>query len=403
MIAIELFGKFRIEVDGQDATQALGNSQKGRRLLEYLILHRDDPMTASELYTLLWPDEGISNPENALKTLLCRTRSALSRFDPLLSECIITAHGAYRWNTELPQTVDVFTFEALCTELLQAKEHTDEMEEKAETAFALYKGDLSAMGDTGDWIIARNTYYSSLCIKTARHAIQLMEANQHDAGIIRVAQRGLMVDPLDEEMHLALMRSLVKQNRRNKALRHYHRTQNVYFNEYGTHLPESVQNVYKDLIHADQSADLDIDTVKLTLQQADAAAHGVCSCEYAIFKDVTLPLTRALAYLGQNCCLVVMMITPVSRSEEGNALCTRGAMENLLAVMEEVLRPFDVVSRCSPAQVIMLLPSVTMQSGQALLDRIRRGFEKLSTDSTLKLTSRIVPIVGLESLGGIAL
>jgi len=403
MISIELFGKFRMEVDGQDATRALGNSKKGRRILEYLILHRGEPMTASKLYALLWPDEEISSLENALKTLMSRTRSALSRFDPSLSACIVTARGAYRWNTELPQTVDVFRFEALCLELLQAKEHNDETEEKVDAAFALYKGDLSATGDMGDWIISRNTYYSSLCIKTARHAIQLMEAKQHDAGIIRVAQRGLMVDPLDEEMHLALTRSLVKLNRRNKALRHNHRAQDIYCNEYDTRLLESVQNMCKDPTHADQSMDSDIDTVHLTLQQANAASHGACSCEYAVFKDVTLPLARNLACLGENCCLAIVMIAPVSRLEENNVPHTRKAMENLLAAMEEVLRPFDVVSRRSPAQMVILLPSVTMQSGQALLDRIRRAFEKLSTDSTLKLTSKLVPMADAEPFDDIAL
>jgi len=394
MIKIELFGKFSISINGNDATQALGNSQKGRHILEYLILHRGEPLTSSELSGLLWPDEEISNPENALRVLVSRTRSALSRFDPMLSECIITIYGAYRWNTELPHTVDAFRFEALCNELLRAKEYSREMEAMLEKALALYKGDISAINEVGDWIISCNVYYCSLCIKTVQHAIRLMEDKHHDAGIVSVAQRGLMVDPFDEGLHLALMRSLAALNRHHEAQSHFHRTQDVYFNEYGISLPESIQSLYNDLIHTSQSLESDIDTVHLTLQQLNAAIDGAFICEYAIFRDVYIPLMRNLAHLGESCHLAVMTISLADRSEENDSPYIQKAMENLLAAIGKTLRPFDVVSRCNSTRAVMLLPSVTMQLGKELLDKIKRMFRKTSTVSTVKLTSKLVSITG---------
>jgi len=394
MISIELFGKFNVKVDGKDATRVLGNSKKGRRMLEYLILHRDELMTSSELYELLWPDEEIANPESALKTLVSRTRSALSRFDPVLSDCIITSRGAYRWNTDLPHTVDVFMFEALCIGLLQAPAHDHAMEERLEQALALYKGDLSAMSDSESWIISRNAYYSSLCIKTSQHAICLMEEKQHSAGVVRVARRTLEVDPLDEEMNLALMRALVKLNRHNEALSHYHRARDVHFNEYGLRLPESIQSFYRHIIQTDQSLDSDIDSIRLSLERADAGQKGVFSCEYAIFRDACLPLARNLARLGESCYLVMLMISTASGPKGNNGAGMERAMGCLLAATVKVLRPQDVVTRYSPSQVLMLLPSVTMEAGQALVDKIRQAFAKTSPDAALKLTSRFVPISG---------
>jgi len=349
-------------------------------------------MTSSELFELLWPGEEITNPENALKTLMCRTRSALSRFDSSLSECIITAHGAYRWNTELAQTVDAFAFEALCMELLQVKVYTHEMSEMVDEALALYKGDLSAMSDMADWIISRNAHFSSLFTKTVLHVIRLMEDKHHDVGVIRVAQRGLMVDPLDEEMHLALMRSLVTLNRHHEALSHYHRMQDMFFNEYGIRLPESVKNAYKDLIRTSHWSDVDIETIQQSLQQSNATSNSIVSCEYAVFEEISLPLTRILAQLDTNCCLATMMISSIGEPEESSCLRIQKAMEILLAAIGKILRPFDVVSRCNPTQVVMLLPLATLQSAQELLDKIQLAFKKSSADSMLKLTSKLIAI-----------
>ncbi|MCL1796590.1 MAG: winged helix-turn-helix domain-containing protein [Clostridia bacterium] len=394
MISIELFGKFVVKVDGKDATRVLGNSKKGRRMLEYLILHRDELMASSELYELLWPDEEIANPESALKTLVSRTRSALSRFDPLLSDCIITSRGAYRWNTELPHTVDVFMFEALCMELLQVSAHDPAMEEKLERALALYKGDLSAMTDSESWIISRNAYYSALCIKTSQHAIRLMEEKQHGAGVARVARRGLEVDPLDEEMNLALMRALVKLNRHNEALSHYHRAKDVHFNEYGLRLPESIQSFYRRIIQSDQTLDTDIDSIRQSLEQANAGQKGAFSCEYAVFMDACLPLARNLARLGESCCLVMMMISPAGGRTGNNAAGMEKAMGSLLWAMGKVLRPQDIMTRYSATQVLMLLPSETMDTCQALIGKIRQVFAKVSQDAVVKLTSRFECLTG---------
>ena len=396
MISIKLFMKFSMEIDGQDATQALGNSRKSRRLLEYLILHRGEALSSTELCKMLWPDDEISNPESALKTLVSRTRSALGKYDPLLHKCIITTHGAYRWNMNIPQTVDVFMFETLCLELLQVKEFHGDEEELIETALTLYKGDLGAMSDMGDWIISRNTYYNSLCAKTTRHIIRLMEDKQYYAGIARVTQRGLSVDPLDEDMNLTLMRSFVKLNRRDMALNHYHRVQNMYLNEFGLHLPVSIQNAYKELIRSGQSMDSDIDTVRRTLMQANMASKGAFTCEYAIFQDIYLPLIRNLSRLGEKCCLAVLMISPINTLAEPNSLRTQRAMEKLTVAMGMILRPTDVVARCNPSQTVILLPSLSVQAGQAMLEKIGRAFRKTSKDPEIKLTSKLIPIADEE-------
>ena len=119
MINVYLLGRFEMIVNGKKASQVLNSSKKGKLLLQYLLLHKDESITSSDLCEVLWPNDSSANPESALKTLVSRIRAILLNFDEDLGKCIVTSRGAYRWNNELDCTVDVLLFEARCQELLR--------------------------------------------------------------------------------------------------------------------------------------------------------------------------------------------------------------------------------------------------------------------------------------------
>lgn len=392
MIMIELFGKFSIKVDGEDATYALGNSKKGRLMLEYLILHRDESIASSDLYELLWPDEEIANPESALKTLVSRTRSALGRVDQALGKCILTIRGAYRWNTNLPHEVDVFAFEALCAELSAAQTMDEEIEARLDQALKLYKGDLGAFADSGNWIISRNAYYHSLFVKTIHHGIYLYKTIEDFDSVIRICRRGLEADLLDETMHLELMRALVRKNRSNEALIHYHRTKDLHYNQFGLMLPDSIQKCYREIIQADYSLDMDIDSIRRSLNQ-NCKTKGACICEYAIFHELYRPLVQGVQRMGKNPLLAMVMILPEnSKAFKNPSGLLEKAMNQLLTIILGALREGDVVSRYSPSQYVLLLPSLNPDKARAMLDSIRQQFSSGQPDGTLKVTSRLAPV-----------
>ena len=68
-------------------------------------------MPCIELYEALWPNDESSNPENALKTLVSRTRSLLSTISKELPSCIATNRGSYRFNAIENCEVDIYEFE----------------------------------------------------------------------------------------------------------------------------------------------------------------------------------------------------------------------------------------------------------------------------------------------------
>lgn len=389
-LKIMLLGKFEIEVDGVDVTKTLSGSKKGKMMIQHLILHRDEAVSSSELYEVLWPNEMSSNPESALKTLISRMRAAMARIDPDFGKCIVTSRGAYRWNTDLPAEIDVFLFENLCRDLTRATEMNRATEEKFEKTLRMYTGDLNPGNDSESWLVSRSAYYHTLYLRIAYLAIRLLKEKGDFEGVVRICRRALDIDAFDETMHLELMEALVKMDRSNEALVQYRHATNLHYNYLGMRPPEKIQNFYKQIIQADQSLGMDIDSIRRSLQETDPA-NGAFICEYAIFKDIYQLLMRNFSRLGNGMFVSIVMLSAPS-GQDIEPLVLDSAMRTLLNAMVSSLRKGDTITRFSPSQYALLLPSVSHETGRMVMERIRSAFYRQAVDSTLTLSYKLSPV-----------
>ncbi len=389
-IKVYLLGKFDIVVDGRSAAGILAASKKGRLMLQYFLLRKEEVVASSDLYEVLWPEETSTNPESALKTLISRLRASLTRFDETLGKCIVTLRGAYRWNGDLPVTVDLFEFEDLCRELSHATALTPAVLSRFERALGLYAGDLDADGGGDGWFVSRSAYYHTLYLRTVSLCIRLMKESDDHEGIVRVCRRALDVDAFDETLHLTLMESLMRLNRSNEALAQYRHATNLHYNYLGMQPPEKIQNFYKQIIRADQSLGMDIDSIRKALKEPSAAA-GAFVCEYVIFKDIYQLLMRNFSRLHTGMFLaIVMLSSPTDGAVD--PLVLDSAMRKLLSSMVTSLRKGDTITRYSPSQFALLLPSVNYETGRMVMDRIKAAFYSRCPDSTLTLSYKLAPV-----------
>ena len=111
-VQIKMLGGFHVFADGVVCDDKICKTKKGSMLLQYLILQRGKSVPCIELYEALWPNDESSNPENALKTLVSRTRSLLATISKELPSCIATNRGSYRFNAIENCEVDNYEFEA---------------------------------------------------------------------------------------------------------------------------------------------------------------------------------------------------------------------------------------------------------------------------------------------------
>lgn len=393
-IYIYMLGGFEIIVNNTKVIEQLGNSKKRVTLLEYLLLNKDKPAYNYALIDILWGDEEGANPESALKTLVSRLRSGLAEYSSALGNCILTDKGSYRWNPALDCEIDVYEFEHLCGVLAEVSEFTPAVKEKFMRVITLYKGDLLPNSSLQDWVVSRSIYLHNVYLKTIHRFIAFLKAENDLETVVEVCRAALDVDIFDETLHLELMSALVKSGRNNAALVQYKCATNLYYKHLGVEPSEKLIDFYKELIKADLAAETDINTIRKELEDS-ADTSGAFVCDYSIFKDIYKLQLRNLERLG--CPIFIALVTMDNYlSMDSDPLELEKIMNDLLDTLQAVLRKGDTVARYSSTQYALILPNLTAENGNIVLDRIRWSFYKKYVNSSVRLTFQLGPM----GLGG---
>ena len=155
IIRIQMMGSFLIYINEQRVENPVSKSRKGTALMEYLVLHRGQPVPNQQLLQELWPEHSVSNPENALKTLVSRTRAMLNEISQGLGGCIAAVSGGYKWESLPGVTVDVLEILDIFQKL--GSNPPDNVRRMlSEELLRLYRGDL----DEAEWM--HKTYLESV-------------------------------------------------------------------------------------------------------------------------------------------------------------------------------------------------------------------------------------------------
>lgn len=391
-IQIRMFGGFHVFVNGVAVDEQVLKTKKGCMLLQYLILQRGKPVPTVELYEALWPDDENSNPANALKTLISRTRATLTKLSPLFADCIATQRGSYRFNSECGIEVDIYEFEAIAQKLNDARVLDEETNKLFQHMLNIYAGDLLPANASENWVVARNVDLHNRYLKVVLSYVDLLQAANNYDEIIRVARVALDIDAFDERLHIALMDALVRAGRNNESLMQYKHATNIYYRYLGAQPPEALQDFYKQIITAGQELEMNIDLIKAELAEA-GKVKGAFVCEYAVFKDIYHLQARSLERLGLSMFIVLMKVNTIDGAPF-EPLALNDIMKRLLDVLRNNLRKGDTVSQFSPTQFALLLPSVNYDTAKLVMERIRRAFYREQANSNIMLTYRFGPIDG---------
>lgn len=389
-VHIKMLGGFHVFADGRVCDDKIGKTKKGSLLLQYLILQRGKSVPCIELYEALWPNDESSNPENALKTLVSRTRTLLAAVSPELADCIVTNRGAYRFEPNSVCEVDIFTFSNLCEELEDVSQLTGEARRKFTEILTIYTGDLLPYGAGESWVVPRSVALHNTYIKTVFQYIELLKPLEDYDEIIRAARVALDIDAFDERLHLELMDALVKSGRNNESLMQYKHATHMYYRYLGSQPPEGIQDFYKQIIRAGNELEMNIDIIKRELTEMGEIS-GAFVCEYAVFKDIFNLQVRSMERMGLTMFIVLMKVDRID-GKPMEPLKMDDVMKRLMRVLKGNLRKGDIITQFSPSQYALLLPTVDYGTGKMVMERIRRAFYREQANSNIMLTYRLGPI-----------
>ena len=375
-IRFQLMGYFNITVDGKLYDSLACKSRRGVQLIKYLILQRGKSVSVPRLIRDLFASGHYDNPENALKTLISRTRKLLNEVHLGLGDCIASVSNGYCWLSLPGVKVDVLEI----MDILDALHANPSYEIRAaltEQLLDLYKGEL----EDEYWL--HREY-----LEAAYDFVAQLKANEAYNKIIEVCKRALAIDDADEQLHIFMMEAMASLDYTDEALSEYQRVAKKSRAYFDADLSDDMKSCYRTLVEESKTLKFNVDMIHNELTNEDQMMRGPYFCDYRAFKEIYNIQMRNLERLGSTMFLgVIMLISP-------NTVKRESGMAGLIEILRNNLRRGDIVTRFSENIVAMLLPIVNYSTGSVVMERIEKLFILETSNANIAFHARISPLGG---------
>ena len=217
-------------------------------LLAYLALHRGVPQSRSRIAFTLWPDSTDAQAHTNLRNLLFKLRTTLPEVDTFLLVDRLTLC----WQPDTLWNLDVQDFERAVAKAAEARHLQDLLGERQalEEAAQCYQGDLLP-SCYDDWISEERDRLRQMYLGVLERLIELLEEADDHAGAIRLAQRLLRLDPVQEATYRHLMRLYAARGDRAAISRTYQTCAVVLKRELAIDPALTTRKTYEQLMRAE--------------------------------------------------------------------------------------------------------------------------------------------------------
>ncbi len=242
-LILKLLGGFEARAVGKAALSF--PTKKTKALLAYLAAHPGKSHSRSDLANLLWGDSGDEQARASLRQTLSYLRKALT---PTGREHLVVQDDLVSIDPATIQ-VDVATLENLTVQGIP---------EALERAGDLYRGDFLEgfdlrEEDFNDWLGVERARLRELATEALKELLTHHMASDQLARALRVANRLLAMDPLQEQVHRTLMRLHLRQGERALALKQYESCRQVLLRELGIEPDDETKRAWKEACAATPS------------------------------------------------------------------------------------------------------------------------------------------------------
>ena len=339
----------------------------------YLILNRNRIVAAQELYGVLWPNEESRNPQSALKTLIHRLRNTFVLSGAPESALFIKSRpGGYRWEPQVKCEIDTEEFEKAAEEAFGKSGDLESSEKALLNVIGIYRGRFLS-GDNELWKAEFDEFYHGLYIRAVKRLsdIYCKEERYNDA--YNLCIKAAAFDETDEYLNRTVILSLAKSGNVDKAISYYNNITDMYYSKYGIKVPESIQAIYSGFADLSNSV-YGIDELMELIGESDRQQGAYCCC-YEVFREIYQIEVRCMErYGGRVFAGLISLRSPQEDVPETRVLNRN--MGRLETVIKNSLRRGDIMSRCSPSQFMVILPTVTEETGHKVLERIQKNFRR---------------------------
>ena len=384
-IRIQMMGSFLIYINEQRVENPVSKSRKGAALMAMLALNEGRKVPNQRLLRTLWSDNKVTNPENALKTLVSRMRTTLNRMSPGLGGCIASDRGAYHWENLPDMKVDVLELSDAFTALGVERDKAA-LRKLYRRVLELYTGDLYQTGDmVGEQAYARQLH--SQYLTAVYNYIELLRATDEYEEICAVCRTALEIDNFDDRLHVELMKAMVNLDRASDAMAEYRHTANLTYRFLGAEPSEEIKAFYRQLNRSRNTLKFNLDAIRSQLQES-SLERGAFVCDYGMFREIYNLEMRNLERLGASMFLGIIMVGDANDTSL-DSIRRDNVMGGLVDICRENLRKGDIITHFAPTIVALLLPTVNYETGRLVMERLRQLFFKRFPNSDISFHYRL--------------
>lgn len=382
MFQLQLFGFFELKKDDCILDESNLRSNILLKLLVFLVLNRKRAVPHSELEKILWKQGEIDSPQDALKNLIYRLRTLLTKtFGE--KDYIVTEKGCYHWNEKHEVVVDVETYQ-MQEEIIQEYDKThdkinDEIISLLQNTIELYIGPFLPNQTDDFWIssmhISYHTRFLALVEMLFLHYWESESLKEAD----ELITKALLMDAYDEKLNLHKIQILKKQNLSNLAERYYYTVEKNIKGHMDAHGARLLRSMKKEMAEGTTNGDISINQLKKEVQeQIMSGRKGPVVCEYRDLKFLyAQQLKRNKRYKIESYVILFSAKVEQENTKQVQDFFLDYAMNALEDILLHNLREIDIIARCGNRQYIVLLDQCSYENVIKLVNRLNKKYKSI--------------------------
>ncbi len=376
ILKIYTLGRFQVCLGNRFLFDGAGRSHKLGDLLMYLITNRGKHVSPETILETIWPEHEYLDPRNVLKNMIYRLKQSFERMQlPGAKSYISYAYGGYSWNTSAPYWLDADEFENLCQEARSLiRNDPFRAAAKYREALSLYHGHYLLECHQSPWVLPRRYHYRSLFVRSVFDLFTFEKEHRLFSQLAEDAEWALSIEDFDESINLFYMEALLEEGKTAQARAHYEYITALNYYESGSKPSPAMQRIYKAIKVQSEKAALDFNDLRQMLIENDRS-KGALLCEPESFR-LFCSMERRRSERGKYPVQLGLLTLSSSGSPAAAFLShQKKAMECLRTVLLGQLRRSDIISPWNETQYTVLLPGLSPEQAEALLQRIREAFK----------------------------
>ncbi len=376
-LQVQTFVRFVLTYNEVEMNEESIRSDMLTKLLVYFLCNRNKVITAQELIDTLWMDDESDNPAGALKNLIYRLRVFIKKVWGE-TEFIKTERGGYRWSGDVPVVLDAEEFEKVAKKALSEKDAKKKLQYSIE-ASDKYSGNFLPTLAEEFWISTMTTYYHSLYIDVTKLAVELLEETEEYQKAEEILSAALLLENLDEDLHTAMIRVLVKQEKYSMAKKQYENAEEVLYENLGVRPSAQLRETYEEIHKRVNVVEENIGIIQQELDVEEDVEGGTFYCDYGVFRKAYQLEKRRMRRSSATSYVVLVSLEPrvkIKKDTQAYLNVMQRGMDSMKNALLNSLREGDVVAKYSGVQYIMLLSNCSEKFLDKIEERIQKRYYK---------------------------